>query len=201
MIESIYVIDQNSGIPLFVMDLVERDESDKLDKHLFSGFLKAINDLSQETRSETIDEIRMSSSRIVYMNVTINNKALLLISISDLKEKLKTIRRVLQRVAEAFEKEYSAEIAVYNGEISIFQPFSEKAREIIILESGSIKEKRALKQYKHPLKEFIIRFKSDPEKYMLQMKDWIDKQHKKFKKSIVGLVTQDKKIIIKDEDD
>ena len=61
MIESIYIIEQSSGIPLFILELVEEDKDIFIDQNLFTGFLKAIDDLGLETRAERIEEIRLAS--------------------------------------------------------------------------------------------------------------------------------------------
>ncbi|NVM02669.1 MAG: hypothetical protein HWN67_10055, partial [Candidatus Helarchaeota archaeon] len=140
MIESIYIIDQNSGIPLFTMDLIEVDKSEKIDQNLFSGFLKAIDDLSEETRSERIDEIRLASTRIVYVKGIISNMKILFISISDLQDKLKTIKTILHKVADAFEQQFGDKISTFKGNVRIFEPFSINVREIINLDIGFSEE-------------------------------------------------------------
>ena len=67
MIESLYIIERSSGIPLFLMELAEREKTYQPASNLFSGFLKGIDDLVLETRSENIEEIRMGSTRIVFV--------------------------------------------------------------------------------------------------------------------------------------
>ena len=198
MIESIYIIDQNSGIPLFTMDLIEVDKSEKIDQNLFSGFLKAIDDLSEETRSERIDEIRLASTRIVYVKGIISNMKILFISISDLQDKLKTIKNVLHKVADAFEQQYGDKISTFKGNVRIFEPFSINVREIINLDIGFSEEVITIKRHKNPIREFIN--KLEPvKKPLIQIKDWFGKQSKKIKKFAVKIITPDKELIIEDE--
>ncbi len=200
MIESIYIIDQNSGIPLFTLDLIEVDKSERIDQNLFSGFLKAIDDLSEETRSERIDEIRLSSTRIVYVTGITSDMKLLYISISDLQDKLTKIKNVLHKVADAFEQQYRDEISAYKGNVRVFEPFSKDVREIINHEIGFSEEVISIKRRRNPIREFIN--KLEPvKKPLIQMKDWLGKQSKKIKGFAVKIITPDKELIIEEENE
>ena len=180
MIESIYIIEQSSGIPLFIMEFVERDEDSKPDNNLFSGFLKGIDDLVLEIRSERIEEIRMGSTRIVFIKEIVNDTALLFISISDLEDSLKIIKKILHKIANEFAQQFGEEAKAFKGNVTVFEPFSKTIQDIIDLEIG-FKEIIVVKRHKHPISEFLS--KLEPAGRGLgKIKEWLGKQGSKIKK-------------------
>ncbi|NVM02052.1 MAG: hypothetical protein HWN67_06930 [Candidatus Helarchaeota archaeon] len=123
---------------------------------------------------------------------------ILFISISDLQDKLKTIKNVLHKVADAFEQQYGDKISTFKGNVRIFEPFSINVREIINLDIGFSEEVITIKRHKNPIREFIN--KLEPvKKPLIQIKDWFGKQSKKIKKFAVKIITPDKELIIEDE--
>ncbi|MHA1786133.1 MAG: hypothetical protein ACTSVY_09975 [Candidatus Helarchaeota archaeon] len=159
MIESIFIIDIGSGVPLFSFDLLDTEES--MDKDMFSGFLKVLNDFSQETRNEQINEIVLASSRFVYEKNLIAERELLLVSIDDQKDRANKIRSVLQKIGSQFGDIYKSEIKNFQGQIDTFKPFEKEVRDIITMELGTFKEKIILKHQDHPIKSFISKFSKE----------------------------------------
>ena len=159
MIESIYIIDVGSGVPLFSLDLVEIETGKNIDKEIFSGFLKVLDDFSQETRKEEINEIYLANSRFVYEKTKIAERKLLLISIDDQKGKSEKIRKTLQVIGNNFKMDYEEEIGNFKGNIETFKSFENNVREIITMEHGSLKEKIELKHRRkeHPIKNLLAK--------------------------------------------
>ena len=157
MIESIYIIDIGSGVPLFSLDLIEIKTGKCVDKEMFSGFLKVLDDFSQETRNEEINEIYLASSRFVYEKTQIAERKLLLISIDDQKDKSDKVRMTLKSISNNFEQGYKTEIGQFQGNIDIFKSFETNLREIITKEHGTFKEKMELKHKhkEHPIKSLM----------------------------------------------
>lgn len=174
MIESIYIIDQGSGVPLFTHDLIETEDLEKVDESLFTGFLKVLDDFSKETRKESINEIVLASTRIIYEPTTLAERDLLLISLDNLKEKPKKIRKTLELIATEFEQAHEVDIKGFQGKVSVFDSFKERVQEIVYSQFGSIGEK--VKCDKHPFKTFVSSFSKD------KLKEWHKSKMAQFKK-------------------
>ncbi|NHI94495.1 MAG: hypothetical protein EAX96_18535 [Candidatus Lokiarchaeota archaeon] len=177
MIESIYIIDVNSGVSLFNLDLIEFEDSKKIDSDIFSGFLKVIDDLSQESRNEEVNSIILASSRLIYEKQSIDNRKLLFISVDNQKKKSSKIRQILQNLAQEFKEDYKDEIVKFSGNISVFKPFEEKVRKIMTLEFGSYKEKYDLIRKEHPLIDFKEQFMRKRD----ELKEKMKKNREEFK--------------------
>jgi len=158
VIESIYIIKKDSGVPLLTLDLVEVEGLDDLDRDIFSGFLKVLDDFSKQTRKESINQIVLANSRIIYEKFDISDNSLLFISIDDLKLKPKQIRKTLAKIATEFEHFYANEIKNFRGNITVFLSFEEQIRKIITSELGTFKEKITLRWNEHPMKNFVTQF-------------------------------------------
>ena len=202
MIESIYIIDVGSGVPLFSLDLIEIEIGKQVDRELFSGFLKILDDFSLETRKEEINEIYLASSRFVYEKTQIAQRELLLISIDDQKDKSEKIRNTLKIIGNNFEMNYLEEVEKFQGNVDAFKPFETNVREIITTEHGSLKEKMALKHKhkEHPIKNFIskiskhsfIEFEKNKFGYIIKVTDR-PKEHLRKMQDKLNLWKKDKK--------
>ena len=191
MIETIYILDENSGISLFNMDLLEFEESKTIDGDIFSGFLKVIDDLSQESRNEEVNSIILASSRLIYEKQSVDKRKLLFISVDNQKKKDSKIRKILKDIAGEFIKDYKEEIIAFSGNISIFKPFEDKVRDKMTLEFGSFKEKMGLKKKEHPLKNFQEKIKLKHEEMKVKMKR--RKEEIKFKMKKIKEIKRKKK--------
>jgi len=158
MIESIFIIDVGSGVPLFHYDFIEIEDEKAVDKAMFSGFLKVLDDFSQETRQEAINEIKLASTRLIYEKQVIADRKLLFVSIDDQKDKSDKLRKVIESIANEFGECYKEQIASFRGQIDTFKPFEEKVKKIMIREMGSFKEKMELKKHEHPIMTFMGKF-------------------------------------------
>jgi len=158
MIESIYIIDVGSGVPLFHHDFIEIEDEKAVDKAMFSGFLKVLDDFSQETRQEAIHEIKLASTRLIYEKLEVATRNLLFVSIDDQKGKSDKLRKVIDSVAKEFGECYKEEISNFKGQVDTFRPFEENIKKIMIREMGSFKEKMELKKHEHPIMTFMGKF-------------------------------------------
>ena len=165
MIESIYIIDLDSGVPLIALELNGTQNTETFDPDIFSGFLKVFNDLSQETRNENINQVILDSSRLIYQIISVSNKKLLFVTVDDLDQKSLKIRKCIKKIAVEFEKSYAGEINIYGGNISLFNPFKEKIRSIIIANFGTPKQKKSLKRKKNPMELFLIKHQAKIQLY------------------------------------
>ena len=192
MIETIYILDADSGVCLFNADFIEFEVSKTVDGDIFSSFLKVVDDLSQESRQEEVNSIILASSRLVYEKKIVDNRKLLFISIDNQKKKDSKIRNVLQDIAEDFIQDFKEDIINFGGNISTFLPFKEKVMEKITQEFGSFKEKMELKKKQHPLSGFQEKMKQKHEEmkekrkqrrenFKLKMKKRKEKKRKKKK--------------------
>ncbi len=175
MIESIFIIDVGSGIPLFSHDLIEIEGSKSLDKEIFSSFLKVLNDFSQETRNESINEVKLVSSRLIYEKLTISGREVLCISIDDMKGRSKKIRKVLKTIGEKLESEHADQVRNFTGRVDIFASFKQEVEKIITIEFGTVKERMKLKREEHPLKSIMSRLKEKHLEKMAEFKQKYDK--------------------------
>ncbi|MFX0135756.1 MAG: hypothetical protein ACFFDN_19090 [Candidatus Hodarchaeota archaeon] len=66
MLESIHIINSESGISLFIKKYTSIPIKDDI---IFVGFLKAMEDLSQETKNESIQEIILNESKIIFYKI------------------------------------------------------------------------------------------------------------------------------------
>lgn len=215
MIESIYIIDQISGIPLFTYDLISVEGSENVDRAIFSGFLKALDDFSKETRKQNINQIVMGPTRIIFEKARISDKTLLFISIEETQEKTKRIQKVLRKIAKEFGQDYKDAIRTFIGDTTVFDSFNTKVEQIVMSEFGDLKEKITLKWNQHPFSTFVSQFsmekiKERREKTMTQIKEHYQKRKVKIKnfkekvqqkgremmKSSIKIFTKEKEYVI-----
>ena len=171
MIESIYIIDVGSGVPLFHYDFIDIEDGKAVDDAMFSGFLKVLDDFSQETRQEAINEIQLASTRLIYEKQEVADRKLLFVSLDDQKGKSDKLRKIIDAIAKEFGECYKEEISSFRGQVDTFTPFEENIKKIMIREMGSFKEKMELKKEEHPIMTFMRKF-TGPDKfeYFAQLK-------------------------------
>lgn len=171
MIENIYIIDMKSGVSLFSLDLIQVENPKPIDPQIFSGFLKVLNDLSQETRNEDINEVILQSSRFIYEKTNVSGRELMLVSIDNKKKWKQRIKKVLNKILDEFKNDYSKEIQEFRGNVGIFGPFEQKVKDIITLEFGPMKEKMALIHKMHPFEDFISQYQKRNTLHHLELRN------------------------------
>ena len=136
MIESIHIVNRSSGISLFVKNFKEKPQSIKypLNKEIiFVGFLKAIEDISEETRNQSVEEIILNESKIVFYK----NKQLICVGITPKTDDSDVTRDVLKKIGDTFSEKYENELEFFSGRVSDFDNFSNILDTILKEEIGS----------------------------------------------------------------
>ncbi|MHA1378436.1 MAG: hypothetical protein ACTSRG_08645 [Candidatus Helarchaeota archaeon] len=118
MIESIHIINRESGISLFIRKYTSIPVKDDI---IFVGFLKAMEDLSQETKNESVQEIILNESKIVFYQ----NSKLIVVGITPKAEDTEFTRSILKTVGDKFIDQYKTQLKYFSGKISEFDDFSE----------------------------------------------------------------------------
>ncbi|MHA1382970.1 MAG: hypothetical protein ACTSR3_04330 [Candidatus Helarchaeota archaeon] len=125
MIESIHIINKESGISLFHKNYTSNYFKNK--ELMFVGFLKAIEDLSMECKHETVQEIILNESKIIFFK----NDFVIVLAITKKTNDSILIKKILEKIGNEFVKKYLSELEFFSGRVSDFDNFSEIIDEII----------------------------------------------------------------------
>ena len=100
-----------------------------LDPGLFGGFVTAIDRFGENLSNNNIQKLNFGNNLIVFKKNLQNN---LLFVASTIKSSEKKLRKILGELEEKFLATYSKDvIAEWNGDISIFEGFSEEIKRLI----------------------------------------------------------------------
>lgn len=131
MLESVHIINAESGICLFIKKYTSIPIKEDI---IFSGFLKAIEDLSQETKNESVQEIILNESKLVFYK----NAQLIVVGITPKTDDSEKTRSILKDVGDQFIEKYKTQLKYFSGKISDFNNFSEIVDKIIEKEYGLV---------------------------------------------------------------
>jgi len=130
MLESIHIINAESGISLFIRKYTSIPI--KTDDIIFVGFLKAMEDLSQETKNESVQEIILKESKIVFHK----RMYIIIVGITPKSDETEKTRNILKKIGDKFIEEYKTQLKYFSGKISDFDGFAETVDKIIVEEYG-----------------------------------------------------------------
>lgn len=156
MIENIYIIDERSGDPFIALDLIKTKK--KIEPDLFYGLIKSFGYFTQEAYNEDLHEIILDSSRVIYEGIMIDGRNFILVSIDNLKNNKIQIQNLMRKIAKAFMNIYNDKISNSSGVNNMFQPLSERIREIIMIDLID-KNSTPIKRFVSNLSETISREK------------------------------------------
>lgn len=131
MLESIHIINSESGISLFIKKYTSIPVKDDI---ILAGFLKAMEDLSQETKNESIQEIILNESKIIFYKIP----PIIVVGITPKIDDSEMTRNVLKIIGEQFIEKYKTHLKYFSGKISDFEDFSVMIDEIVRKQYGSI---------------------------------------------------------------
>ncbi len=116
MLESIHIINNDSGISLFIRKYTSIPVKEDI---IFVGFLKAMEDLSQETKNESIQEIILNESKIIFYKIP----PIIVVGITPKTDDSELTRNVLKIIGEQFIEKYKTQLKYFSGKISDFDDF------------------------------------------------------------------------------
>ncbi|MHA1378437.1 MAG: hypothetical protein ACTSRG_08650 [Candidatus Helarchaeota archaeon] len=124
MIESIHIVNRESGISLFIRSYTKNILNKEI---MFVAFLKAMEDLSQETKQESVQEIILKETKIVFYK----NDIVVVLAITNKTDDSELTRRILKAIGEKFVEQYKERLEFFSGRVSDFDGFSETVDNII----------------------------------------------------------------------
>ena len=196
MLESIHIINSESGISLFIKKYTSIPVKDDI---IFVGFLKAMEDLSQETKNESIQEIILNESKIVFYKIP----PIIVVGITPKIDDSEMTRNILQIVGERFIEKYKTHLKYFSGKISDFDDFSTIIDEIIGNKYGLITQEPTKSEISFdPLRSFM-KYIRKPELVLYNIvdrtKDFREKTVQSYR-DIIQIFTNGKRYELKEKD-
>ncbi|MHA1797752.1 MAG: hypothetical protein ACTSVY_04815 [Candidatus Helarchaeota archaeon] len=166
MIEKVYIINE-AGVAIYSRSYKKTLQDDDL---MISGFLIAISQFAKQlTKSGAVEEIKLADILFKYKRI----KNLTVIFRVSGMENDKDLDHKLSQVGNSFIKKFGPKIDFWNGNLEIFEPFTDKLDEIIQTQNEQIvleiidiideqirKENKDIQQYLDYLKEFEVRIEN-----------------------------------------
>ena len=127
-IESLWVLESNSGICIFEQNYVDITK-DNVSVDIISSFFSAILSIAQESFVDEIQYIKFSKRKLFF---DFREDLLFIVSIKDTENSGdEQIKRVIKKIAEQFIAKYRPVLTHFGGNISQFNDFSINLEDIV----------------------------------------------------------------------
>ena len=147
-VHSVWIINKGSGI--CVMNRMYKEDT-KIDPDLFSGFITAMFNFSEEIAGEQVKNISMGSKRLFYRTT---KTLIVVLQAGDVKEKV--INPYFSEIIKTFVEEgYESMMQKEPSNLTHFNPFVSSLDKIIQQEAAPVVEEKAAKEGK--VKEILER--------------------------------------------
>jgi len=201
LIESLYILEKDSGICLFEENYVDITK-DGISTDLISSFLSAILSFADETFADEIQHIQFSNRRILF---NFSEHVLLVIAVH--KETPATdfqIKRMIDNIASQFDQKYSIifETDQWRGDITQFNDFSQELYEIVKREPLKLKLLQLIdfKEHFKKIENYVSEKVSEKAANLLKKKEQLEnyiskkKRERDAEKRIQTLLEQKKEL-------